>query len=87
MNYIESSIKGKRVWGTNSHMAIRYAEFKIPAAIGCGEQRFEKMLNQIKYILTADQGYLFAGLKLWLCGYVVMWLCGYVVMWLIGLFL
>lgn len=27
--------------GANSHMAIRCAEFGIPAAIGCGEQRFE----------------------------------------------
>jgi glutamine kinase len=27
--------------GANSHMAIRCAEFDIPAAIGCGEQRFE----------------------------------------------
>ncbi|MEO1944881.1 MAG: PEP/pyruvate-binding domain-containing protein, partial [Candidatus Thioglobus sp.] len=27
--------------GANSHMAIRCAEFEIPAAIGCGEQRFE----------------------------------------------
>jgi phosphohistidine swiveling domain-containing protein len=27
--------------GTNSHMAIRCAEFGLPAAIGCGEQRFE----------------------------------------------
>jgi phosphohistidine swiveling domain-containing protein len=29
--------------GANSHMAIRCAEFGIPAAIGCGEQRFEAM--------------------------------------------
>ena len=35
--------------GANSHMAIRCAEFGIPAAIGCGEQRFEliKKSNQI----------------------------------------
>ena len=31
--------------GANSHMAIRCAEFGIPAAIGCGEQRFELILN------------------------------------------
>lgn len=31
--------------GANSHMAIRCAEFGIPAAIGCGEQRFESILN------------------------------------------
>jgi hypothetical protein len=29
--------------GANSHMAIRCAEFGIPAAIGCGEQRFEAL--------------------------------------------
>ncbi len=29
--------------GANSHMAIRCAEFGIPAAIGCGEQRFESL--------------------------------------------
>ncbi len=35
--------------GANSHMAIRCAEFGIPAAIGCGEQRFDLILksNQI----------------------------------------
>lgn len=35
--------------GANSHMAIRCAEFGIPAAIGCGEQRFEALAraNQI----------------------------------------
>jgi hypothetical protein len=29
--------------GANSHMAIRCAEFGIPAAIGCGEQIFERI--------------------------------------------
>ena len=29
--------------GANSHMAIRCAEFDIPAAIGCGEQRFDTL--------------------------------------------
>jgi glutamine kinase len=29
--------------GANSHMAIRCAEFGIPAAIGCGEQRFDQL--------------------------------------------
>lgn len=29
--------------GINSHMAIRCSEFSIPAAIGCGEQTFEKL--------------------------------------------
>jgi len=31
--------------GTNSHMAIRCAEFGIPAAIGCGEQLFSRLRN------------------------------------------
>lgn len=31
--------------GANSHMAIRCAEFDLPAAIGCGEQIFERILN------------------------------------------
>ena len=31
--------------GANSHMAIRCAEFEIPAAIGCGEHRFENILE------------------------------------------
>tara|TARA_B100000212_G_scaffold342100_1_gene327593 strand:- start:10616 stop:13021 length:2406 start_codon:yes stop_codon:yes gene_type:complete len=31
--------------GANSHMAIRCAEFNIAAAIGCGEQIFERVLN------------------------------------------
>ena len=29
--------------GANSHMAIRCAEFDIPAAIGCGEQRYNTL--------------------------------------------
>jgi glutamine kinase len=35
--------------GANSHMAIRCAEFGIPAAIGCGEQRFDQLVkaNQV----------------------------------------
>ena len=31
--------------GVNSHMAIRCAELGIPAAIGCGEQKFEMLKN------------------------------------------
>ena len=31
--------------GANSHMAIRCAEFGIPAAIGCGEQIYDKIIN------------------------------------------
>ena len=31
--------------GANSHMAIRCAEFNIAAAIGCGEQIFERVIK------------------------------------------
>ena len=31
--------------GSNSHMAIRCAEFDLPAAIGCGEQIFESLIK------------------------------------------
>ncbi len=31
--------------GANSHMAIRCAEFGIPAAIGCGEQIFDRLCS------------------------------------------
>jgi len=31
--------------GSNSHMAIRCAEFGLPAAIGCGEGTFERVVN------------------------------------------
>ena len=31
--------------GANSHMAIRCAELNIPAAIGCGEQPFERVVQ------------------------------------------
>jgi len=31
--------------GANSHMAIRCAEFGIPAAIGCGEQIFDQIIK------------------------------------------
>jgi len=30
--------------GSNSHMAIRCAEFGLPSAIGCGEQTFERLV-------------------------------------------
>lgn len=38
--------------GANSHMAIRCAEFGIPAAIGCGEQLFNKFKDNYKIILN-----------------------------------
>lgn len=31
--------------GANSHMAIRSAEYDIPAAIGCGEQPYQRIVN------------------------------------------
>ena len=31
--------------GANSHMAIRCAEFQIPAAIGCGKELYERLLQ------------------------------------------
>lgn len=38
--------------GTNSHMAIRCAEHQVPAAIGCGEQLFNSLLNHRKIVLN-----------------------------------
>jgi len=42
--------------GANSHMAIRCAEFSIPAAIGCGEQRYDSLVeaNQIMLDCSAS---------------------------------
>lgn len=37
--------------GANSHMAIRCAEYNLPAAIGCGEQPFERVVNAGKCLL------------------------------------
>lgn len=42
--------------GANSHMAIRCAEFGIPAAIGCGEQRFEAFLQARRLSLDCSAG-------------------------------
>lgn len=42
--------------GANSHMAIRCAEFGIPAAIGCGEQRFEMLLKSSKLSIDCAAG-------------------------------
>jgi len=42
--------------GANSHMAIRCAEFGIPAAIGCGEQRFEAFLDAHQILLDCSTG-------------------------------
>lgn len=38
--------------GANSHMAIRCAEFGIPAAIGCGEQTFNRMVKADEVLLN-----------------------------------
>jgi len=38
--------------GTNSHMAIRCAEHSVPAAIGCGEQLFNSLVNHRKVVLN-----------------------------------
>jgi glutamine kinase len=42
--------------GVNSHMAIRCAEFGIPAAIGCGEQRYELLFKSNKVHLDCAAG-------------------------------
>ena len=40
--------------GTNSHMAIRCAEYGLPAAIGVGELLFEKVSQAKKCLLNVD---------------------------------
>jgi len=40
--------------GANSHMAIRCAEFGIPAAIGCGEQTFKRMSSAEQILLNCQ---------------------------------
>jgi phosphohistidine swiveling domain-containing protein len=40
--------------GANSHMAIRCAEFGIPAAIGCGEQRYDSFLDANQIMLDCS---------------------------------
>ena len=42
--------------GVNSHMAIRCAEFGIPAAIGCGEQRYDLVLKSNRVHLDCAAG-------------------------------
>ena len=37
--------------GAASHMTIRCAEFKIPAAIGCGDILFERICNANRILL------------------------------------
>ena len=40
--------------GANSHMAIRCAEYGIPAAIGCGEQTFQRVISAKKCLIDAQ---------------------------------
>jgi len=40
--------------GANSHMAIRCAEFGLPAAIGCGEQTFGRLMSCGTVLLDCD---------------------------------
>ncbi len=40
--------------GANSHMAIRCAEFGLPAAIGCGEQMYQRMSSCGSALLDCD---------------------------------
>jgi len=42
--------------GVNSHMAIRCAEFGIPAAIGCGEQYFDLLSKANRAHLDCASG-------------------------------
>ena len=51
-------IKGliTRFGGANSHMAIRCAEFDLPAAIGCGEQIFTRVRESAAVELLCGQG-------------------------------
>ncbi len=44
--------------GTNSHMAIRCAEFGIPAAIGCGEQIFERISTANAVEINCAEGHI-----------------------------
>jgi len=42
--------------GANSHMAIRCAEFELPAAIGCGEQTFDRILRSRSLEINCSEG-------------------------------
>ena len=44
--------------GAASHMAIRCAEFQIPAAIGCGEIIFNDLLKQKRILLDCNKNYI-----------------------------
>ena len=40
--------------GVNSHMSIRCSEYDLPAAIGCGEQPFNKILEAGRVLLDCE---------------------------------
>lgn len=40
--------------GANSHMAIRSAEYNLAAAIGCGEQPYERIINAKKCLIDCQ---------------------------------
>jgi phosphohistidine swiveling domain-containing protein len=42
--------------GANSHMAIRCAELRLPAAIGCGEQKFQDLVGCHGVMLDTSAG-------------------------------
>jgi phosphohistidine swiveling domain-containing protein len=44
--------------GANSHMAIRCAEFGIPAAIGCGEQIFDRIARSPSVEINCSEGHI-----------------------------
>ncbi|MCB9246937.1 MAG: pyruvate, phosphate dikinase [Flavobacteriales bacterium] len=44
--------------GANSHMAIRCAEYNLPAAIGCGEQPFERIISAGHCLLDCQRNQL-----------------------------
>jgi phosphohistidine swiveling domain-containing protein len=48
--------------GANSHMAIRAAEFGLPAAIGVGEQRYRALTSAMEIELD-PRGHILRGLR------------------------
>jgi len=44
--------------GANSHMAIRCAEFGMPAAIGCGEQYYDQLLKANQVHIDCATGFI-----------------------------
>ena len=56
-----NNIKGliTKYGGVNSHMSIRCHELNIPAAIGVGEETFEKLILGDKVILNCKENQIF----------------------------